>query len=1117
MGVAFLVFRSGMAGVGVRRRHGDIFPLPVAALRAEAALEGVTEPQRAYWIGSSLNKLALHVTSNSCCDTILSSDLPLTAAQQQTCDRVFSSLSLHGPCPDDVDAEAALASLRRDKPTYDGIPSNLASYDASKLKVLRKVTQPKRIVDFLPPQAAAMVKSFEQSIIRPKPVEPSGIRPYWDPALRYSTPARTDFIVKLFGAGLLELRHKPESFVGVFFVKKKSPDQIRMVVDSRTTNELCRDPPVTRLGSARCYAELQLNADNSPGASGGRAMGWGREADVDDCFYRFAIPGMTQFFAIDHPLRAEDWTKLGIQTDRVFDAGSRRHFKPDHDAILYPCFRVVPMGWSWALFLCHEAVVRIATSVSPWNDGILREKKPVPQLDAHRTVIGVYVDNITILGQSYDDVSQRSDVLQQAFDNAGIPITWTHDKPVCKLESVGCVLDLQSGILMNKPRRVWTFVRATSALLRRRKIHGKVMQVWAGHFTCLCSIAPWGLSVLQHTYRFIQTALNGKVRVWSSVRHEMKLAASLAWMTWRSLDAPIMRCVEVGDSATSGYALMSCFPDLPVIQRALAVQEKWRFIPLPDALKQHALNQDHDGFTQALENMFEGPPSHDRFAPAGLSTNYASFVLEALREKSDLKTSAVTSQARACRSDRVDIDVPALIEPLDHFFENKDNFRLLWSRRWKDVSEHITIKEARVLLSSLKRSSRVRSLHGHRKLSVSDNLPAVCAFSKGRSGNAKINSLCRHAAAIQFATGIIWHVRHLETKRNVADEPSRRFEPRKLTRRFHNPSCDLEPKGSGLSKEASAPSKPLQPRRQFVEKVFPCGPARFFLEIFSGTGRLTQAIEESGVSVLEPLDYLLGSHADLRRRATQKLVLDWIRTGRIGFVHLGTPCTIWSQARHNVKESHATRCKEEIGVELALFSAEIIRTCNQYHVGYALENPKNSKLFKFEPIVRAIASGNNFVVDLDMCQYGEEYKKATRLVTSVKWLQPLQKRCAHASHSVWLKGKVLARNPQGTPVYVNRTALAGAYPFRLVEAYARLVKTHAKLDRKAHQAEQIHWGAALRSVAQRAVETNKQWSKPVKDHKKVEYNLHLLNQHGGLENFKQYIALGRAKEEKTDN
>ena len=181
-------------------------------------------------------------------------------------------------------------------------------------------------------------------------------------------------------------------------------------------------------------------------------------------------------------------------------------------------------------------------------------------------------------------------------------------------------------------------------------------------------IAPWGLSVLQNTYRFIQKALDGKIKVWSSVRHEMKLSASLVWITRRSLDAPLMLTVEVEDSATSGYAwcLASLRFNHPTCNCGTRKVEVYS---LPEELKKHAANQDLEGFTSSLEDMFERPPGNvDAFVPAALSTECASFVLDAFREKSDLKTSAVTSQARASRADRVDIDVPALIEPLDIVF-----------------------------------------------------------------------------------------------------------------------------------------------------------------------------------------------------------------------------------------------------------------------------------------------------------------------------------------------------------------------------------------------------------------------------------------------------------------
>ena len=142
-----------------------------------------------------------------------------------------------------------------------------------------------------------------------------------------------------------------------------------------------------------------------------------------------------------------------------------------------------------------------------------------------------------------------------------------------------------------------------------------------------------------------------------------------------SLDhSEITWCSSHVDSRSWGLCHLWLCPDvLPawgsIIQRAIAVQEKWRFIPLPEELKKHAANQDLEGFTSSLEDMFERPPGNvDAFVPAALSTECASFVLDAFREKSDLKTSAVTSQARASRADGVDIDVPALIEPLDIVF-----------------------------------------------------------------------------------------------------------------------------------------------------------------------------------------------------------------------------------------------------------------------------------------------------------------------------------------------------------------------------------------------------------------------------------------------------------------
>lgn len=121
-----------------RRHHGDIFPLPARTVQQLVDSSGVSYSQRAYWISHSLNKLALHDKVNSTSQAILSSELPLTSTQSSVADRISQSLKLHGECEPDCSPDSALLSLCGGKPSYMGVPNNLAPYDHHKLKILSK-------------------------------------------------------------------------------------------------------------------------------------------------------------------------------------------------------------------------------------------------------------------------------------------------------------------------------------------------------------------------------------------------------------------------------------------------------------------------------------------------------------------------------------------------------------------------------------------------------------------------------------------------------------------------------------------------------------------------------------------------------------------------------------------------------------------------------------------------------------------------------------------------------------------------------------------------------------------------------------------------------------------
>ena len=92
------------------------------------------------------------------------------------------------------------------------------------------------------------------------------------------------------------------------------------------------------------------------------------------------------------------------------------------------------------------------------------------------------------------------------------------------------------------------------------------------------------------------------------------------------------------------------------------------------------------------------------------------------------------------------------------------------------------------------------------------------------------------------------------------------------------------------------------------------------LELFAGTAVLTSTCRDAcNLNALHPVEIQNNNNFDLRRRRTQAVILEVIRSNKVWYVHLGTPCTIWSQARRGIRDFVKAREKERIGIELAIF------------------------------------------------------------------------------------------------------------------------------------------------------------------------------------------------------
>ena len=177
-----------------------------------------------------------------------------------------------------------------------------------------------------------------------------------------------------------------------------------------------------------------------------------------------------------------------------------------------------------------------------------------------------------------------------------------------------------------------------------------------------------------------------------------------------------------------------------------------------------------------------------------------------------------------------------------------------------------------------------------------------------------------------------------------------------------------------------------------------------FLEIFAGSARLSHAVDKLGLATLTFMDAIFTSDHDLRRRTTQLVVLHWLRSGVIAYVHFGTPCTVFSRARHGILNSRNAREKERIGLELALFTAEAIEICNRCGVRWSLENPRKSRLFDLPFLAPTLHRQGVLCVGIDFCEYGEPYQKATRIFTNCWRIAELSRRCSHKKHNIVLKG-----------------------------------------------------------------------------------------------------------------
>eukprot|EP00971_Amphidinium_carterae_P156831 3108908-Amphidinium_carterae.1 len=586
----------------------------------------------------------------------------------------------------------------------------------------------------------------------------------------------------------------------------------------------------------------------------------------------------------------------------------------------------------------------------------MRDKSLAPSLQRDSCISGVYVDNISLLGDSSGSVEKHSRMLDEASRVVGLPLEWTYDHPVQLLETVGLVIDLHRGKVHNKPNRVWRFLRASQCLISRGKVRGEHLQVWVGHAVHLLMLLRPGLSVLRRVCPFIQRALGKRTVIPRDIRQEIRMVMGLVVLAEADLFPSYCSSVMCGDSSTYGLAVLRSTGDQREIREAWKSKERWidngllgRGAPIQSS--------GHPGRLLGIadNNAFLGQGFYRQTTPeehlaAGIRTGYGQFIL-ASSPNAPSRSSADRTQARG----KLDSDmtlIPSFHALADRWFD-PSSFQLVLKRPWRCVRTHINVKEAIVCLLGLKHLARSLANHGQRAVILTDNQAALGALEKGRSRSFHLNVVCQQFAAYSIGAGIAVRMRYVNTKHNVADLPSRAFDPVKSA---SIPSAKSD--GSvplpclttvGQSTDMHSHAGPTG-----VDEISYCewgnsgwmcyrsllsaSATRCALLLFAGTHTFGVELIRVGFGRVFAADITSGT--DLLKRQHQDVVLTMIRESQVSFVCMTPP----------IIKVRPNRAKSLVDARIALFCDRVVQECMRCHIPWMLESPPSSAVWEQETI-----------------------------------------------------------------------------------------------------------------------------------------------------------------------
>eukprot|EP00438_Fugacium_kawagutii_P012339 Skav221970 [mRNA] locus=scaffold195:898936:903000:- [translate_table: standard] len=644
----------------------------------------------------------------------------LSAAQQKVFEFVKHATSYVGK-PPDVGGPEALLALRVSE-GYEALPtcSPLGSYDPESISLPAGGGNPVPLATLWGDDGQQKVKEFSQhellgaDEVRCRLKESGVSRCYQDPkfnsAVIYST-----FVQKLHDLNMVEYSlEPPKEQVGIFFVRKKN-QKLRLILDCRRSNCHFSTPEPIRLATGEAMARMQLE----PGQELFTAS-----ADLQNAFYTMEMPeDLRTYFGLRR-LRAES---LGLT-----EFGGRA-ISPD--TWIYPRVRVIPMGWSWAMWWCQAISERLCEKSGLLEEERLRDSKPSP---GSRFWHVQYVDNLHVFGTDRSEVEERFWKAVQQLRSVGLSV---HEIELCDQHSRVLGWDICSdGTLRPGLERLWRVRLAIRELLRRGRCSGQQLERLLGHITFVSLCRRESLSVLGECYTYIRRCYHKVGNIWKSVRSELAKwdgIAPLIFSDLTSLHATTMYAVDASDWGMGVVTTNISGEEAFQLGRYV---ERWRFRQ-PGASNPRKLVQlEHEEMAFVETHDFIEDPTTQNFVSANFSA--------------------------------VDRE-----------------WQVVGRHQWKR-KDSMPVYEARATQFAVRHALRSTTNMQKRVIILTDSLTAAVSFDKGRAQSFRLRRVLQQTAALSLGSGLRFRTRWIPSEWNPADSPSRGgWEPSLPVREFwHDPS-----------------------------------------------------------------------------------------------------------------------------------------------------------------------------------------------------------------------------------------------------------------------------------------------------------------------------------------